>query len=362
MSKRIKNPLNLKRPTALKIKLSEPPGTVTYTGFREKTKSKVKVILYDEDTLDELIPDNVEEIASASQSGRVAWVDVSGLSDEAFIGELGQKIGLNPLTMEDAVNTHQRPKIDDYGDYIFVVFKMLYIVEDDTLISEHVAMVLKGNAVFVFQEMAEDVFNGIRDRLTRKSGRIRERNSDYLLFALLDAIVDNYFVVLEWLHRRLDTLEELVYADPRNDRAKEIQQLKKEVLQIRWRIFPAKELVTRLINSENPMIHSETKLFLADVLDHAVEINERMQIYREMSVSIMEMYMSSMSNKMNEVMEVLTIMTSIFIPLSFVAGVYGMNFDNMPELHWPNGYYYVLGLMVLVVIGLLIFFRRRKWL
>jgi len=179
---------------------------------------------------------------------------------------------------------------------------------------------------------------------------------------LIDAIVDNYFVVLEHLNHKIESLEEVVYDNPTPEIAQEIQQIKKEVLRIRRWIFPVKELISRLIDTENSLITKDTKVFLRDALDHSLEINESIQIYREMSMSLMEMYMSNMSNKMNEVMKVLTIMASIFIPLTFIAGIYGMNFENMPELHFKYGYYYVWGLMIALFIGMMIYFKRKNWL
>jgi magnesium transporter len=239
---------------------------------------------------------------------------------------------------------------------------MLYISEEDEIVGEHIAIILLENTVLVFQEVKADVFNGLRERITGKLGRIRVRGGDYLFFALLDAIVDNYFLAIENLNNRIEVLEEEVYNNPEPIVAKNIQQLKKEVLKIRRWIYPVKELISRLIDSENPLITKDTKLFLRDVHDHTVEINESLQIYREMSMSLMEMYMSNMSNKMNEVMKVLTIMASIFIPLTFIAGIYGMNFDHIPELHYKNGYYYVWAVMIALFIGMMFYFKKKKWL
>lgn len=233
---------------------------------------------------------------------------------------------------------------------------------NNELVGEHIAFVLMDKAVVVFQELKEDVFNGLRDRIRTKSGRIRSRGADYLLFALLDAIIDNYFVVLETISAKIEQLEEEVYDNPTPATAREIQDLKKEVLKVRRWISPVKELINRLIESDNPQITKDTKLFLRDLMDHCLEINESLQIYREMSMSLLEMYMSNVSNKMNEVMKVLTIMASIFIPLTFIAGIYGMNFAYMPELQWKYGYFAVLGVMLTLFIVMLIFFKKKRWL
>jgi len=338
------------------------PGTITYMGGRAGGESVVNILEYSDSKFEVHAPGNIDEIVSHKGPPQISWIDVVGLSDEIFIDKVGKRFGLNSLVMEDIVNTHQRPKVDEYEDYIFGVFKMLYINGENELIYEHVAMVLLENCVLVFQELEDDVFTGVRQRVEMKSGRIRTRSADYLFFALLDAIVDNYFVVLEHLNHKIENLEELVYVNPKPEVAQQIQELKKEVLRVRRWIFPVKELVSRLIDSENQLITNDTKIFLRDVLDHSLEINESLQIYREMSMSLMEMYMSNMSNKMNEVMKVLTIMASIFIPLTFIAGIYGMNFDHMPELHWKYGYYMVWGVMVVLFIGMMVYFKRKNWL
>jgi magnesium transporter len=343
-------------------KVGKAPGTITYMGHREAIETKVTIIEYTDSFSKVHFPGDIEQIAAHKDTPTTSWVNIVGLSDASFIEKVGAHFGLNPLILEDIVNTQQRPKIDEYEDYIFGAFKMLYVNENNELVSEHVAMVLMKNCVLVFQELDDDVFNGVRERISAKSGRIRTRDSDYLFFALLDSIIDNYFVVLENVSHKIEVLEEEVYQNPKQVVAHRIQLLKKEVLKIRQWIYPVKELVGRLIDSESALISKDTKLFLRDALDHSYEINESLQIYREMAMSLMEMYMSNMSNKMNEVMKVLTIMASIFIPLTFIAGIYGMNFDHMPELHWENGYYIVWGIMIVLFIGMLVYFKKKHWL
>ena len=351
----------LKRPSKLHQTMNKAPGTVTYTGNREGSVTTVSIINYDENSIDFVFPQTLEAIKDAQNSNLTSWIDVAGISDEAYIDNLGKLLGLNSLVLEDAVNIQQRPKIDEYDTYIFGVFNMLYLDENEEIVSEHLAMVLTEKSVVVFQELKDDVFNSVRDRIKNKSGRIRTRGADYLFFALLDAVVDNYFSILEHINNTIETLEDAVYDNPTPEVAHKIQDLKKEVLKIRRKIAPVKEIVSRLVETQSTLISSDTKLFLRDVLDHCVEINESLQIYREMSMSLMEMYMSNMSNKMNEVMKVLTIMASIFIPLTFIVGVYGMNFDHMPELHSAYGYPIVWGVMILMFIGMLFYFKSKKW-
>lgn len=343
-------------------KIGKAPGTITYLGFREKTDSVIHVISYDDSSFEETYPKSIGDVIEARQNPQTSWIDVVGLTDEKFIEVLGSKLHLNPLLLEDAVNTQQRPKIDEYEDHIFGVFKMLYLSQENNLVNEHVAIVLFENSVLVFQELEEDVFDGVRQRIRTEQSRIRTRGADYLFFALIDALVDHYFLVLEHINAKIEVLEEEVYQNPTPEIAQRIQNLKKEVLRVRRFVFPMRDLVARLVDSESTLISKDTKLFLRDALDHCIEINESLQIYREMSMSLMEMYMSNMSNKMNEVMKVLTIMASIFIPLTFIAGVYGMNFKNMPELETKYGYYFVWGAMVLLFIGMLVYFKKKRWL
>ena len=342
--------------------MGKAPGTITYLGQREGIKSVVNILEYNDGTIEHHKPGSLDQIVAHKEPPLVSWIDVVGLSDEAFIEKVGKRFGLNPLVMEDAVNTQQRPKIDEYEHYIFGVFKMLYLDDENRLVWEHVALVLMQNCVLVFQELEDDVFNGVRERLKAKTGRIRSRGADYLFFALIDAIVDHYFVVLEYLNEQIELLEDEVYENPTKQVANKIQELKKKVLRVRRWVSPVRELVSRLIETEHPLITKDTKLFLRDVQDHSTEINESLQIYREMTMSLMEMYMSNMSNRMNEVMKVLTIMASIFIPLTFIAGIYGMNFEHMPELDWQYGYYMVWTVMVVLFLGMLIFFKKKGWL
>lgn len=362
LKSKIRFPKRNKQVSRVHSKMGKAPGTVSYLGSKDKKDSKVFTTLYNATNFEEEETTDIAHILDLKASNKTAWINVIGINDEVFIESLGTKFGLNSLVLEDAINTEQRPKIDEYDDYIFGVFRMLYLNQNDEIVGEHVAMVLMKNTVLVFQEVEDDVFDGVRNRIQSKSGRIRSRGADYLFFALLDAIIDNYFLVLENINQRIEVLEDEVYNDPKPQVAQNIQELKKEILKIRRWIFPVKELISRLIDSESLLITKDTKLFLRDALDHTLEINESLQIYREMSMSLMEMYMSNMSNKMNEVMKVLTIMASIFIPLTFIAGVYGMNFDHMPELHMEYGYYYVWGLMIVLFIGMMVYFKRKNWL
>ncbi|MEL4308440.1 magnesium/cobalt transporter CorA [Joostella sp. CR20] len=364
MSKKKK--INLKKvirkPFKSLEKIGKAPGTVTYMGLRKDGVYKVSVTDYADDFYETKDLKNVEEAFKFRDTDTVSWINVQGLSNEAEIEKLGKYYNINPLVLEDLVNTNQRPKIDEYDDYVFCVLKMLYLDDNFQLVTEHIAIIVTAHAVLLFQEVEDDVFQGVRDRLANKYGRIRSRGADYLFFALIDAIIDQYFVILEDLTNQIELLEERVYSDPEPEIANQIQALRKRVMAIRKNIYPVKEITNRLVKTEHPLFHPETKLFLSDVHDHSIQIYETLEMLREMSMSLMEMYMSNVSNKMNEVMKVLTIMASIFIPLTFIAGIYGMNFEYMPELHHRNAYFIVLGIMFVILILMLIYFKRKKWL
>jgi magnesium transporter len=351
-----------KKQSKLHRKIGKSPGTITYMGNREGTVTTLNVLEYDADSFTIHTPDILGEFTVPKDDKTTSWINIVGLSDEKFIENLGASFYLNPLVLEDIVHTRQRPKIDEYEDYIFAILQMLYLDDDNNLVSEHIALILLENSVLVFQELKDDVFDALRERIRNKTGRARHKKADYLFFILIDAIIDNYFIVLESLSDRIEILEAEVYAHPTPKTAQEIQNLKKDVLKIRRWIFPVREIVNRLIDTENKLVTHDTKQFFRDALDHSIEINENLQIYREMSMSLMEMYMSNVSNKMNEVMKVLTIMASIFIPLTFLAGIYGMNFDHLPELHWEYSYYVLLGIMIVIFVVMLLYFKKKRWL
>lgn len=342
-------------------KAGTAPGTITYLGNRKGSPSNIACITYSDTHYNKTVIDNPEDLNPEGLMEFRQWINIVGLSDEAFMARLGASTGLSNLVVEDIVNTDQRPKVDEFEHYIFGVFKMLYLDDQQQLVKEHIALILKKNQVYVYQEIQADVFERVRKRIADKSGRIRSRGSDYLFFALVDAIIDSYFTVLDHTEQNLDLLEEEIYSNPTHQTAYKIQQIRKEILNLRSWMGPVRDILSRLLQSDSHLISNDTKIFLRDALDHAQEVHETLQIQRELAFSLMEMYMSSMSNRMNEVMKVLTIMASIFIPLTFIAGVYGMNFKNMPELEWKYGYYISLGVMALVFISLILYFKKKRW-
>lgn len=342
--------------------LNQAPGTVTYVGTKNESETQIEVIDYNTEHFERIQSRVPEDAFAFEEEDRVTWINVDGLSQTAEIEKLGKYYELHPLTIEDIVNTNQRPKIDEFQDYFYVVAKMLYYKSDGQLEYEHISLVLGKNYVLSFQEAGGDVFDGVRERLSNAKGRIRSRGSDYLVFALLDAIVDHYFIVVEELSDRIEFLEEqLLGAQPNDETTFQIQELKRTMLRIRRAVFPLREVVSRLEKADH-IVQEQTINYIRDLHDHLVQVSENIEVYREMTWGLMDMYMTTISNKMNEVMKVLTIMSSIFIPLTFLAGIYGMNFEFMPELQWKYAYPVLLCLMLLLIIFMLIYFRRKRWL
>lgn len=339
------------------------PGTVKYTGKKAPTTTKLDIIDYSKDHFDRFQTHHIEDAFKYEDSQHIQWINVNGLGNSDDIVAIGTHFELHPLIQEDIVTTNQRPKIDEYEDYLFIVFKMLHYDESERLINEHLSMVMGKDYVITFQEAEGDVFGDLRDRLEHGKGRIRGAAADYLMFAILDAVVDNYFSVIEFLSNKVEILEDKLFDDSKEENiTEEIQELKKEILKIRKAVLPLREVINRLEKIETPLIEERTNKYISDLYDHIIQVNESVEIYRDMIWGLMDMYMTTISNKMNEVMKVLTIMASIFIPLTFMAGIYGMNFDYMPELRLKYGYFYFWGAMFLVFLAMLWYFKRKKWL
>ncbi|WP_339624782.1 magnesium/cobalt transporter CorA [uncultured Winogradskyella sp.] len=343
--------------------IGKVPGTLVYTGKKSDKNLHVECFDYTKETIEESVLLNIEDAINYKDTDSVTWINVDGLKHIDEIANIGKQYNLHPLVLEDIVNTSQRPKIDEYDNYLFIVLKMLYYDKDEKIVIEQVSFVLGKNYVITFQESEGDVFNTIRERLRLNNGRIRGLKSDYLMYALIDAVVDNYFSIIETLGNKIEDLEtELFAGNARENINIEIQQLKREILKVRRAIFPLREIINRIEKGEHPFIYKRTITYYRDIYDHLIQVSENIDIYREMIWSLMDMYMTTISNKMNEVMKVLTIISTIFIPLTFLAGLYGMNFEYIPELKYENGYFILLGVMFAMFIALLFYFKRRRWL
>jgi magnesium transporter len=341
-----------------------PPGTMAYRGKKTSLKTVIDILNYSPQTFTKIDCNNVEDGFNFKGNDHVTWININGLNNLNDIEKLGSHYNLHPLTLEDIVNTSQRPKFEEFQNYIFIVFKMLHLKDNDILHYEHLSMVVGNDYVLTFQEADGDVFDDLRDRIEAAKGRIRSQGADYLMYAILDAVVDNYFTVIEAVGDRIEDLEASIFESQTNDATtpSQIQDLKQEVLKIRRSIFPLREVINRLEKSENSIINQKSQSYIRDLYDHIIQVNESIDLYREMVWGLMDMHMTIISNKMNEVMKVLTIIATIFIPLTFIAGIYGMNFTNMPELQYENSYFILLGAMFILFIFMLMYFRKKKWL
>ncbi|WP_298955235.1 magnesium/cobalt transporter CorA [uncultured Nonlabens sp.] len=337
----------------------QPPGTISYVGEDRSGKVTAETILYDEihfSKQDGIFLDQLKE-------KRVNWFNVDGVHDISILEKIGNKFNLHHLLLEDIANTTQRPKTEFYENYIYQCIKMIsYDSENHELNEEQVSLILTEDAVITFQEKTGDVFENIRDRIEGNRGRIRSVKSDYLFYALIDSIIDHYFIAIEEIGDYLDLLEDEVFDNPQKDSLNKAQKNKRMLLQLRRAIFPLRESISRLLKEDSTLIESKTHAYFQDAYDHCIQIIETVESYREINAGLRDMYLSSVSHKMNQIMQVLTIMSSIFIPLTFLAGIYGMNLPHMPEMGWENSYTYFWIACGAIFFSLLGFFKWKKWL
>ena len=341
-----------------------PPGTLIHIGERKAEEPKITVIDYDEANYQEKEIKKIEECFLFREMPTVTWINIEGLHEIGTLERLGECYGFHPLVLEDILNTDQRPKMEDYGDYIYIVLKMLnHNGKSNGIVTEQVSIILGSNFVISFQEGGEgDVFNPIRDRIKSGKGRIRKMGADYLAYALLDAVVDNYFIIMEKLGESIELLEEKLITHPTPDSLRIIHHLKREMIFLRKAIWPLREVISGLERGELALFKESTRIYLRDVYDHTIQVIDTIETFREMVSGMLDIYLSSVSNRLNSVMKVLTIIATIFMPLTFLAGVYGMNFKYMPELEWKWGYPVVWLVMIVIGVSMLIYFRKKRWL
>jgi magnesium transporter len=344
------------------------PGSVVFIGQQKVEKPRFRVIDYTATELDEIEVDEVEKCFPFRDKPTASWVNIDGLHDVSVIEKIGTHFGMHPLIMEDIANTGQRPKLEISEDYFFLSLKMLYLDEEsDEMVSEQFSFVVGENFVISFQERAGDVFEPVRTRLRKAIPRRRFMNADYLAYTLIDAIVDHYFVVLEGIAAEIESKEDILIENPTPDDLAAIHDLKRQLILMRKATWPLREVLSGLERSDSDLIQQSTKPYIRDIYEHTIQVIDTVETFRDMVSGLLDIYLSSVSNKMNEVMKVLTIIATIFIPLGFLAGVFGMNFDteaspyNMPELGLPYGYLLFWVLVITVGAGLLLFFRRKKW-
>jgi len=340
-----------------------PPGTLVHTGARKMDKVRIRLIDYDAESMQELELERIEDSFSYAQDPPVTWVNVDGLHDPAVAEAVSDRFNVHRLAMEDVLSPTQRPKVEEYEDHFLVILKMLsFDTETEALTSEQLSLIVGPRFVFSFQERPGDVFEPVRDRLRQGRPRIRSRGTDYLAYTLMDAIVDSYFRILEQVGDKIEELEQAVMDDPSMELMHRIHHLKGEVLVLRRAVWPLRETLGQMYRGEIAHISEDTQIFLRDVYDHCVQVIDTAETMREVLSGTMDLYMSGVSNRMNEVMKVLTIIATIFIPLSFFAGLYGMNFEYMPELGVRWAYPILLIAMGTLAGGMLWAFRKRGWL
>ena len=339
------------------------PGTPMYIGDREPTESEYSLIQYNEKAVTVITPRNVEELIAMFEPDMINWINVNGLASQTDYKWLCTFFNLDPLTVEDMLNTEHRPKIEDFGHYIVVITKMLTRHEYGAIEYEQVSIVCTKNTVITFQETPGDCFGPVRERLKAGTGRLRKLGSDYLVYALMDIIVDQYFMILEHQGAKLEEFEESS-TQPREAThfMAGLQNMKTELNRMRRIVWPVRDSVNALLHSGSDLVSLELEPFLRDLYENTVQVLEAIESYRETASGIQEVFLSSISTRMNEVMKVLTIISTIFIPLTFIAGVYGMNFVHMPELQMKWAYPAAWGLMVAIAGGLILYFKKKKWL
>jgi len=344
-------------------KVGLPPGTLVHIGERKAVKERITIIDYDETQFQERELETIEESFPFRDTPTITWINIEGLHQLEIIEKVGRHFNIHPLILEDIANTEQRPKMEDFDDYIFLILKNLCFEEKERKIKvEQVGLILGSNFVISFQEGDGNVFDPVRRRIINGKGRIRKMGADYLTYALTDVIVDGYFLILERIGDRIEDLEEELIDEPGPETMHSIHNLKREMLLFHKSVWPLREVLSKLEKGESDLFRESTELYLRDVYEHTIHVIDTIDTFRDMLSGMLDLYISSISNKMNEVMKVLTIIATIFIPLTFIAGVYGMNFRYMPELEWRYGYPMILLVMLIIGLGMMIYTKKKGWL
>ena len=343
-------------------KTGSSPGTLIHIGEKRIDKVKITVINYNKDQFQEKEISSIEEAIPFLDAQSNTWINVEGIHDVDFIKKFESHFQIHPLTLEDIVNSGQRPKVEEFDGYVYIVLKFLHYHEEENKISsEQVSLVFGQNFLISFQEGSGTIFPGVRERINKGKGRIRKLECDYLAYALVDAIVDNYFLILEKIGEKIEKLEEDIIEGPTPKTLQIIHNMKREIIYMRKQVWPIRELINGIRKGDYSLIKESTEIFFRDVYDHTIQIIDTIESYRDILSGMTDLYLSTISHKMNEVMKVLTIIATIFIPITFIAGIYGMNFKYMPELEWRWGYFSVWLIMCVLIVGMLSYFKKKKW-
>lgn len=344
-------------------KVGTPPGSLIYTGEEVSKPSELRIVVFDEATYLEKEVRSIDEAFAIKKPDQKIWIEIRGVSDPHSINAIGTKLKLHPLLLEDIMSPAQRSKLDDYRDYIYIATRVLRFTSpsDGVLEDEQLSMVLGKESLITFVEKETDVLTPIRERLKKPSSRMRQKGVDYLAYAILDSIVDHYFLTLERVDHSLENLEEELLTDPQPSTLTTIQKIKREMALLRKIIWPTRELINHFRRIDSPLVDENTKIYAYDVYDHTIQAIETVESFRDITSGMIDIYLSTINQKMNEIMKVLTVVATIFVPLTFITSLYGMNFKGMPELDSPWGYPFVLILMACITLFMLWFFRRKKW-
>lgn len=339
-----------------------PPGSLVYIGDKVPRGTRIRVIDYNEEKYEQKEIQDITNIRKYKNTDTVTWINFDGVHNPELIEAIGKEFDLHPLVMEDILNTDQRAKIDDYDDYLYFVARMFYNIRGiDEIQSEQLSIIIGKGFILSFQETEGDMFDILRDRLKQNKGRVRKLGSDYLGYCLLDLMVDNYFSIIEKIGEDLELIEDELTGEPSPNTLQKIHNIKQRMIFLRKSVWPLREAISKFHRIENNLIGDETKVYLRDIYDHTIQVIDAIESYRDTTSSMIDIYLSSISYKMNEIMKVLTIISTIFIPLTFIAGVYGTNFQFFPEITWRYGYLFMWSVMVVVALFMLYYFRKKKW-
>lgn len=338
------------------------PGVLVHVGEVYSDHPKIIVVDYSKDSFAESTDATIEEALEYIHSPEITWINIQGINDTTIIDAIGKEFGMHALAMEDILNTDQRAKLDDYKDYLYIVLRLLnYDYKADTVTGEQISILVNKNCVITFQESNRDLFKGIRERIRKPNTKIREMGTDYLCYTIIDWIIDQYFVILEKVDDKLEHLEEALLNHPHTEILLKIERTKREVILLRKSVWPIRDLVSQFNRIDTPLIHENSRIFMRDVYDHTIQLIDTIESFRDIVSGMLDLYLSNLTQRTNEIMKVLTVVSTIFVPLTFLASLYGMNFDNIPELHAQYGYYVLLCVMVLIASAMIYYFRRKKW-
>lgn len=332
------------------------------TNKQPVTDDKVilELISYNREQHERVNDISIDDLLKKIDSGNVNWINLDGMGDLSIVEKLQSHFCFDALTLDDIIND-QRPKAEEYEDYLFFTLKMLYKIKDDKIDYEQISFVLGTNYLISFQEKEGDLFDSFRERIRLDQGKVRKLGADYLMYRLIDIIVDNYYIVLDNIGTQIDEIEECIYTDSAEEAFNKIQGIKKELIFLRKAVYPLREALGKVMKGETSFVQEDNIRYFTDVYDHTVHVMDTLETYKDLTSSLLDVHMNTMNNRMNEVMKLLTIITTIFIPLSFISGLYGMNFEFMPELRSKWGYPAVLAFMALISAGMIYYFKRKKW-